>query len=161
TSLIEDPANDATPAQELSSSTAAFMREELAKKSLPEGVALQAMSGEAVDPSFRCVPHGLARAALNPAPIEIREDGANLTIAYQDWNQSRTIYLDGRARPAREAPTPLGHSVGRYDGDTLVVETTGVEPNRYYDGQSGGGHSAEAKFLERYVIAKDPRRLEL
>jgi hypothetical protein len=160
TSLIEDPANDATPAQELSNSTTAFMREELAKKSLPEGVAIQSLS-EAIDPSFRCVPHGLARAAVNPLPMEIRQDGANLTIAYQEGNQSRTIYLDKRTRPAREAPTPLGHSVGRYEGDTLVVETTGVEPNRYYELQSGGGHSAEAKFVERYVLGENPRRLEL
>lgn len=161
TSLVEDPANDAASVQELSRRTNAFMRDELAKKSLPEGVALQTLSGEATDANFPCVPHGLARAALSPLPIEIRQDGANLTIAYQEWNQSRTIYLDGRTRPAREAPTPLGHSVGRYQGEALVVETTGVEPNRYYDLQSGGGHSAEAKFREHYVIAENPRRLQL
>jgi hypothetical protein len=159
-SLIDDPANDATPMQELLGLATVFMREELARKSLPEGVAMQERSDEP-DPSFRCMPHGLARAAVNPLPIEIREDGAALTIAYQAGNQSRTVFMDGRTRPAREAPTRLGHSVGRYDGEVLVVQTTGVEPNDYYALQSGGGHSAEAKFVERYAIAESPRRLTL
>jgi hypothetical protein len=158
--LVDDPANDAAAVQQLTDLTAAFMRDELAKKSLPEGVAIQAMSGEAIDPSFRCAPHGLARAAVSPWPLAIRQDGDTLSIAYQEWNLSRTIYLDGRKRPVREPPTPLGHSVGHYEGSALVVETNGVEPDRYHELQ-GGGHSAEARFVERYAIAEEPRRLEL
>jgi hypothetical protein len=159
-SLIEDRGNGATPVQELLGLATAFMREELAKKSLPEGVAIQE-NNEAPAAGFRCVPPGLARAAVNPLPLEIRQDGDNLTIAYQESNQSRTIYLDGRVRPANQGPTRLGHSVGRYDGEVLVLQTTGVEPNRYYAFQSGGGHSAEAKFVERYAIVESPRRLTL
>jgi len=160
-SLIEDPANDARPVQELWGMATVFMREELTKKSLPEGVAIQEANTEANDPNFRCVPYGLARAAVNPLPIEIRRDGDHLTIAYEEWNQSRTIYMDGRAHPANATPTRLGHSVGRYQGAALVIETKTVEPGLYFDFQSGGGHSAEATFVERYVIADDPRRLEL
>lgn len=160
-SLIEDPANDAKPVQELWGMTTAFMRQELAKKSTPEGLALQSANTEASDPNFRCEPYGLVRAAVNPLPIEIRQDGEHLTIAYEEWNQSRTIYMDGRAIPASVTPTRLGYSVGRYDGDALVIETKGVEPGLYFDFQSGGGHSAEASFVERYLIADDPRRLEL
>ena len=159
--LIENPANDAKPVQELWGMATAFMREELAKKSTPEGVAIQTANSEASDPNFRCEPYGLARAAVNPLPIEIRRDGANLTIRYEEWNQKRTIYMDGRTHPKNAAPTRLGHSIGRYEGDTLVIETKGVEPNLYYDFQSGGGHSAEATFVERYTIVDDPRRLEL
>jgi hypothetical protein len=160
-SLIEDPANDARPVQELWGLATVFMREELAKKSLPEGIAIQNANTDASDPNFRCVPYGLARAAVNPLPLEIRRDGDNLTIAYEEWNQSRTIYMDGRAHPSNATPTRLGHSVGRYQGPALVIETKNVEPGLYFDFQSGGGHSAEAIFVERYVIADDPRRLEL
>jgi hypothetical protein len=160
-SLIEDPANDAKPVQQLWGMTTAFMREELAKRSTPEGLAIQAANDSANDPNFRCVPYGLVRAAVNPLPIEIRRDGENLMIVYEEWNQSRTIYMDGRTFPADLAPTRLGYSVGRYDGDTLVIETKGVEANLYYDFQSGGGHSAEASVVERYAIADNPRRLEL
>ena len=160
-SIIEDPANDAKPVQALWGMATVFMREELAKKSTPEGLAIQTANTEANDPNFRCVPYGLARAAVNPLPIEIRSDGPNLTIVYEEWNQSRTIYMDGRAEPPNLAPTRLGYSVGRYESDALVVETKAVEANLYYDFQSGGGHSAGATFVERYVIADDPRRLEV
>jgi hypothetical protein len=160
-SVIEDPANDAKPVQALWGMATAFMREELAKKSTPAGLAIQTANTEASDPNFRCVPYGLARAAVNPLPIEIRRDGENLIIVYEEWNQSRTVYMDGRAEPPNLAPTRLGYSVGRYDGDALVVETKAVEANLYYDFQSGGGHSADATFVERYTIADDPRRLEV
>jgi len=159
--LIEDSANDAKPVSELWNMTIAFMREELAKKSTPAGLAMQAANTEASDPNFRCLPYGLVRAAVNPLPIEIRAEGADLRIVYEEWNQSRLVYMDGRAFPSDLAPTRLGYSVGRYDGDALVIETKGLEAGLYYDFQSGGGHSAGASFVERYVIADDPRRLEL
>src|SRR5688572_11211471 len=158
-SLIEDPTNDSKPVQELWGMATVFMRQELAKKSTPEGIAIQNANTEASDPNFRCVPYGLARAAVNPLPIEIRRDGDNLTIVYEEWNQSRTIHMDGRAEPPNLAPTRLGYSVGRYEGDALVIETKAVEANLYYDFQSVGGHSAGATFVEFYVIADDSRRL--
>jgi hypothetical protein len=160
-SLIEDPANDAKPVRDLWDMTIVFMRDELAKKSTPEGLAIQAANTEASDPNFRCVPYGLVRAAVNPLPIEIHREGEHFTIAYEEWNQSRTVFMDGRGHPADLAPTRLGHSVGRYDGDALVVETKGIEPGLYFDFQSGGGHSAQATVVERYTIGDDPRRLEL
>lgn len=160
-SLIEDPANDAKPVQALWGMATVFMREELAKKSTQEGLAIQTANTEASDPNFRCEPYGLVRAAVNPLPIEIRADGGNLVVRYEEWNQSRTLYMDGRAHPANLAPSRLGHSVGRYEGEALVVETKGLEPGLYYDFQSGGGHSADATVVERYVIADNPRRLEL
>jgi hypothetical protein len=160
-SVIEDPANDAQPVQALWNMATVFMREELAKKSTPEGLAIQSANTEASDPNFRCVPYGLVRAAVNPLPIEIRKEGDHLAIVYEEWNQSRTIFIDGRGHPDDLAPTRLGHSVGRYDGDALVVETKGIEANLYFDFQSGGGHSAQATVVERYKIADDPRRLEL
>jgi hypothetical protein len=160
-SVIEDPANDEKPVQALWGMAMGFMREELAKRSTPAGLAIQTANSDATDPNFRCVPYGLARAAVNPLPIEIRRDGENLTIVYEEWNQSRTIFMDGRAFPADLTPSRLGYSVGRYDGDALVIDTKGVEANLYYDFQSGGGHSAEATFVERYVIADGPRRLEI
>jgi hypothetical protein len=159
--LIEDPANDSKPVGELWGMTTAFMRKELADKSTPEGLAIQGANTEASDPNFRCEPYGLVRAAVNPLPIEIRRDGENLTIAYEEWNQSRTIFMDGRAHPADLAPTRLGHSVGHYEDDALVIESKGLEPSLYYDFQSGGGHSDRATIIERYTIHDDPRRLEL
>ena len=159
--LIEDPANDDKPVQALWNMAIGFMRKELASKSTPEGLAIQEANNSANDPNFQCKPYGLVRAAVNPLPIEIREEGGNLRIVYEEWNQSRTIFMDGRAHPASLTPTRLGHSVGHYEGEALVIETKGIEPSLYYDFQSGGGHSDQAVIVERYVLAEDPRRLEV
>jgi hypothetical protein len=159
--LIEDPANDAQPVQALWGMATVFMREELAKKSTPAGLAIQAANNSANDPNFQCQPYGLVRAAVNPLPIAIRRDGDHLIIVYEEWNQSRLIFMDGRTHPADLEPTRLGHSVGRYESDALVIESRGIEPSLYYDFQSGGGHSDQATIVERYTIAENPRRLEL
>ena len=61
----------------------------------------------------------------------------------------RHIYLDGRAHPSPWTPTPAGHSVGRYEGNTLVVETTGFTPG----GVPGGGvRTAETVLVERFEV---------
>src|SRR6185436_10162820 len=57
----------------------------------------------------------------------------------------RHFFLDGRAHPSPWTPTPAGHSVGRYEGNTLVVETTGFTPG----GVTGGGaRTAETTLVE-------------
>lgn len=160
-SLIENPANDALPAQALWGQTMGFMREDLAKRSTPAGLALQQANDGANDPNILCKPYGLVRAATNPLPLEIKQDGEHLAIVYEEWNQSRTIYMDGRAHPADAAPSRLGHSVGHYEGGALVIESSGIEPALYYDFTSGGGHSEQVSVVERYTLADNPRRLEL
>ena len=68
----------------------------------------------------------------------------------------RHFYLDGRAHPSPWTPTPAGHSVGHYDGNTLVVETTGFMPG----GVPGGGvRTAQTVLVERFDVSADGRRL--
>ena len=70
----------------------------------------------------------------------------------------RHIYLDGRAHPSPWTPTPAGHAVGRYEGNTLVVETTGFTPG----GVPGGGvRTAETVLVERFEVSPDGRRLTI
>ena len=70
----------------------------------------------------------------------------------------RHFYLDGRAHPSPWTPTPAGHSVGRYEGNTLVVETTGFTPG----GVTGGGaRTAETVLVERFEVSPDGRRLSI
>jgi hypothetical protein len=159
--LLDDPANDDRAVRELWDQTTGFMRRELAEMSTPAGIAMQNRVTEANDPTILCKPYGLVRAATNPLPMAIRRDGDNLVFEYEEWNQSRTIYLDGRGHPAGLRPTPLGHSIGHYEGDALIVETVGIEGDIYFSFQSGGGYSDRATVVERYAIAADPRRLEL
>jgi hypothetical protein len=159
--LLEDPANDERPVRELAREATGFARRELAEKSTEAGLALQAAGAPEDDLTSMCAPYGLARQAINPLPLAIRRDGPNLVIQYEEWNLSRRIYLDGRELPAEAEPSLLGYSVGRIEGDALVIESNGLEANIYFGFHSGGGHSDQATVLERYTLAADPHRLLL
>lgn len=70
----------------------------------------------------------------------------------------RHIYMDGRPHPAHWAPTPAGHSVGRYEGDALVVETVGITSGAVV---AGGMRTPETKLVERFEVSPDGRRLTI
>jgi len=70
----------------------------------------------------------------------------------------RHFYLDGRAHPSPWTPTPAGHSVGHYDGSTLVVETTGFTPGAV---TGGGLRTPETVLVERFDVSADGRRLTI
>jgi hypothetical protein len=69
---------------------------------------------------------------------------------------TRTVHMDLKAHPPRIAPSRAGHSIGRWDGDTLVVDTVAFEP-----GSLAGAvaHSAELHVVERFTL--DPETLAL
>lgn len=160
--LLDDPANDERPLDELRGDAGAFARRYLEERLTPAGLAELDVPIPANDPSDRalaCTPYGLVRQATNPLPLIIRREGEHLVIEYEEWSLNRTIYMDGREHPGDLVPSPLGYSVGRYDGDSLVVETSGLVPDFLYIG--GGRHSGEARGTERYTLANDPRRLDL
>jgi hypothetical protein len=160
--LLDDPANDDKSSQELMGLSYAFMRKELASKSTPAGLALQKKNTPTNDPTLLCKPYGLVREAVDPLPISIRNEGRNLVIDYEEWNETRTIHMDGGGPPASSAKaTPLGYSVGRYEGDTLVIETTHISPDIYFSFESGGAYSGQTRVVERYTVLDNPRRLSL
>ena len=70
----------------------------------------------------------------------------------------RHFYMDGRAHPTPWTPTPAGHSVGRYEGNTLVVETTGFTPG----GVPGGGvRTSQTTLVERFEVSPDGKQLTI
>jgi hypothetical protein len=73
---------------------------------------------------------------------------------------ARHFYLDGRQHPDVSAwtPTPLGHSVARYEGGDLVVDTVGLTPGNV---TAGGRRSSETHFGERYHVSPDGKRLTI
>ena len=131
--LLDNPANDARPYPELEAEAKAHERNQYIRPRLTAAALKAFPLDPADDPGFlRCEPWGLARQMFAPHQIEIRQGGNDrIELRYGEWDARRTIYLDGRKRPANQAPSLLGHSVGRWDGDRLVVETSGVgRPNR-------------------------------
>jgi hypothetical protein len=79
-------------------------------------------------------------------------------MRYGEWDAKRVIYLDERKAPRASQPTSMGRSVGRYEGNTLVIETTGISANwtRYL-----ALHSDQLRIIERYSVSNDRKLLNL
>ena len=128
----------------------------------PEGeAAVAAYDPFRDDPTLRCSPVGIRRSWSSPStPVNIRRQGDAVIIHHEWMDTVRTVHLDTEP-PADVAPSTLGYSVGRFEGDVLVVETTHFASGvlRQYveePGQPTRGllHSDDLRVVER--ISFDP-----
>ena len=101
------------------------------------------------DYTGHCLPQGLTRSMNSPFPIEIFQQTKRVAILYEAWNVFHVIPLD-RGFPKDLEPTWMGTSVGRWDGDTLVVETTGFNGKTNLD-TVGHPHSDQMKVTELFT----------
>jgi hypothetical protein len=93
------------------------------------------------DPLARCLPHGVPRINTNGMfPFKIIQTPAVIVILYEQLNLFRQVFMDGRKLVNNPNPTWLGYSTGKWDGDTLVVETSGFNDKTWLD--TGKGHPA-------------------
>lgn len=154
TALLDDPANDARPLDELVAETRAFSIDHLRAHSTPAGIALMNNDSEENAAKAACQPYDFARATTNPLPVQITRKGDTLTFYYEQWERERTIYLDGRGFPDALEASSLGYSIGRFDGDALIIETRGLVASTYppITINAPGGHSAQLRGIERYTI---------
>jgi len=67
-----------------------------------------------------------------------------------DAGAHRVVYMDGRAHPANLLPTWWGHSIGRWDGDTLVIDTVGYNEKFWFDSR-GTPHTDKLHTIERWT----------
>jgi hypothetical protein len=109
-----------------------------------------------------CVPDGLPRVLANPYPFEIiQAPPGQVTIIYELSHQVRMIALD-KPLPSDEdllvLPFFNGHSVGHFEGDTLVVESAGFKENSLVDA-TGAPHTDELRTVER-IRKVSPTQLE-
>jgi hypothetical protein len=102
------------------------------------------------DPIMRCDPWGFPRVLWDfNAPMEMAHL-PNRIVQFFEWTHVwRDIWVDGRSLPKDPDPRWMGYSVGRWEGDTLVVETTGIDPRTWLD-ELGHRHSGNGRFVERY-----------
>jgi hypothetical protein len=100
-----------------------------------------------------CSPPGMPRIMrLGQYPYEFIVSPGRVTINQEAWMQTRTIWTDGRAHEEDPDPTFMGDSIGRWEGDTLVVDTIGISDELEMD--TGIPHSAQFRLTER--IHLDP-----
>lgn len=107
--------------------------------------------GEVVaDPTSRCLPPGMPRIMVATYPIEILQTARQVTIIAEWSSQVRRIFTDGRKMPPDDEldVTFNGYSVGRWEGQTLVVETRGIRGDTSFDA-SPLQHSDQMTVSER------------
>lgn len=86
------------------------------------------------DPSARCLPQGVPRVNAAPGQWKLVQTSDFIVIIYEAFNILwRQIFLDGRAMADDAPPTWLGYSTGKWDGDTLVVDTKGFNGKVWLD----------------------------
>jgi hypothetical protein len=112
---------------------------------------VQAASGQQAtrNPSIQCLPLGVPRLVAYSHPYKIVQSPDLVVVLYESQTLFRQIFLDGRSHPKDAEPTWLGYSTGKWDGDTLVVETTGFNDKTWLDGL-GHPHSDAMKVTERF-----------
>src|SRR5438445_88526 len=101
------------------------------------------------DPELKCYLPGIPRAMYMPYPFQITQGTDKIHIAYEFSNTARTIHLDKVAGPPDD--TWMGHSVGRWDGDTLVVDVTNFNDRSWFD-RAGNFHSDALHLAERFTL---------
>src|SRR5207248_10957969 len=103
------------------------------------------------DPPANCLPPGVPRITAAPLPWKIVQTPAVVLIVYEVMNAWRQIFLDGRQLAPAETITPtwFGYSTGRWDGDTLVVDTRGFNGKSWLD-QLGKPTTDALHVIERY-----------
>ena len=97
------------------------------------------------DPDGLCLPQGPLQYHIDPQPLKIVQTPTQILIIYESNYGLRTIYMDGRKLPPLGEPQPFwhGYSVGRWEGDTLVVESNnfrGVDPDAVKNGEPSSFH---------------------
>lgn len=102
------------------------------------------------DPVVKCYMPGVPRANYMPFPFQIVQSPEHIVMAYEFASANRIVYMN---RPNFAAPVPswMGHSLGRWDGDTLVIDVTEQMPDSWLD-RSGNHHTEQLKVTERYTF---------
>jgi hypothetical protein len=103
------------------------------------------------NPNAYCLPPGPSRAITGPSPFQIVQNKDIVTILFENHGVYRVIYLDGTKHPDdyRDYPTFMGHSIGKWEGDTLVVDTVGINDRTWLD-SNGLEHSDKLHLTEKF-----------
>ena len=110
-------------------------------------------------PSERCLTHGVTDFDALGINWKIIQTPGMIAVLYEAYNHYRQIFLDGRPLPKPTQPAYLGYSVGRWEGETLVVETTGFNDVGWLD--DGGHPQTEALHVTERFRRRDFGHMDL
>ena len=103
----------------------------------------------AFNPTLNCLPDGVPHGDLLPEPFKIMHTPGVIVMLYEVETTFRQIFMDGRKLPADMSPTWQGYSVGRWDGDTLVIDSAGFNDRSWLDAR-GTPRSTDMRIEERF-----------
>jgi hypothetical protein len=103
----------------------------------------------AADPEAACYLPGIPRATYMPYPFQIVQGGDDILFVYEYASANRLIHMSNHREPPVD--TWMGWSNGSWDGDTLVVETTGFNGRTWLD-RAGNHHSPAMRVVERFTL---------
>src|SRR5665213_1895190 len=121
----------------------------------PRGVSLK----ETTDNVYKCVPPGMPYLYLQLFPVQIIETPKEVIEVFEYDHSVRYIYTDGRKHPDDLTPTYNGHSIGHWEGDTLVVDTVGMNGKNWLD-RLGHPESDQMHIVER-IRRVDEKTLQI
>jgi len=105
-----------------------------------------------------CVPPGLPGIMTQPYPVEFLYQPGKVVLLTEAYMQFRHIFTDGRAHPEDPDPAYYGHSTGKWEGDTLVIDSVGFNPSTLL--REGVPHSDQLRIVER-IRRASPEWLEI
>jgi hypothetical protein len=100
------------------------------------------------DPEIKCYLPGVPRATYMPYPFQILQSAGAITLVYEYAGAVRNIFLKDPGPPP--ADSWMGQSVGHWEGDTLVIDVTGLNGQTWFD-RAGNFHSDRLHVVERYM----------
>jgi hypothetical protein len=103
------------------------------------------------DPLVKCYMPGVPRATYLPHPFQITQERGSMLIAYEFAGATRIVYLDQPQLPA-QVDSWMGHNLGRWEGDTLVIDVTAQVADTWLD-SAGNFHGPAMQVQERYTPA--------
>lgn len=110
-----------------------------------------------VDYSARCLPWGYTRAWQVEYPVEIVQTPKRIALLFESNNIFHVIHTDGTGHPKDLEPTWMGHSIGRYEGDTLIIDSIGFNGKTWID--TAEHPSSEQLHVIERVHYIDPQHL--
>ena len=123
--------------------------------------ATDAYDQVADDPALTCIAASPWRTWDDPSSVALIErDGNRITIRHEILDAVRQIYLDLESHPADMTPAPMGHSIGRLDGNTLTIETTAFSTGVFIP-HPGIVMSADAELTEQLRFDPATRQMHI
>ena len=116
-----------------------------------------------VDAVRWCDPIGVPAIMGDRAPLDLRQSASVIGIVAKSPSSQRYIYLDGRKHPDKDEldATTNGHSIGQWEGETLVVDTIGFNDRGVTRLPGGGVRTPNSHLTERYRLMSNGQRLDV